>query len=281
MALGMLQNRGAMGSTIEGDVCRMDGTAYEVPFSVRVPADWREEALTCLPHGAILEETAGAGKMFWVEELAAGGFRTFAGDEVTGRAGDKSGALDQLRRDLMIHVANFAPSYVFVHAGVVAVNGHGLMMPGTSFAGKTTLVAELVRAGATYYSDEYAVIDEEGWVHPYSRELQMREVGGTAQRGVHVSALDGVAGGERVRISHVLFARYVPGGVWAPEPVSGGMAVLEMLRHSIPVQRTPGRVMAVLGKVVGKATAWQSERGDARAVVGGLIEAVCGGLPLG
>ena len=68
----------------------------------------------------------------------------------------------------MVHVANYAPDRVFVHAGVVAWRGRALVLPGTSFAGKTTLVAELVRAGAIYYSDEYAVLDEQGRVHPYS-----------------------------------------------------------------------------------------------------------------
>jgi hypothetical protein len=37
-----------------------------------------------------------------------------------------------------------------------------------SYSGKTTLVSELIRAGATYYSDEYAVIDERGRVHAIS-----------------------------------------------------------------------------------------------------------------
>jgi hypothetical protein len=30
-------------------------------------------------------------------------------------------------------------------------------------------VAELVRAGATYYSDEFAVLDSRGRVHPFPR----------------------------------------------------------------------------------------------------------------
>ena len=51
------------------------------------------------------------------------------------------------------------------------VCGHGIMLPGYSFAGKTTLVAEFVRAGALYYSDEYAVLDRDRFAHPYPRPL--------------------------------------------------------------------------------------------------------------
>jgi serine kinase of HPr protein (carbohydrate metabolism regulator) len=263
----------------EAGVYRFQGTAYEVGFEVVVPPALRQAAKQCVPHGTSFGP-ADACKTFNVVQTGSG-FTTLAGEDATGAFTGSAAALEQLQRDLMIHVAELAPSYVFVHAGVVAVGGNGLMMPGTSFAGKTTLVAELVRAGATYYSDEYAVIDEEGWVHPYSRDLQMREAGRPEQRGVHVTALAGVAGEERLRISHVLFAQFSPEGRWSPEPVSGGMAVLEMLRHSIPVQRTPGRVMAALSKVMEGATAWRSERGDAREIVGRLIEAVGAGAELG
>jgi hypothetical protein len=40
------------------------------------------------------------------------------------------------------------------------VNDRREFDPGTSFTGKTTLVDQLIRAGATSYSDGYAVIDE-------------------------------------------------------------------------------------------------------------------------
>ena len=60
---------------------------------------------------------------------------------------------------------------VFVHAGVVGWKNRAILIPGKSFAGKTSLVAELVKAGATYYSDEFAVLDFQGLVHPYHKPL--------------------------------------------------------------------------------------------------------------
>jgi uridine kinase len=42
----------------------------------------------------------------------------------------------------------------------------GIAIPGRSFSGKTSLVTALVRAGAVYYSDEFAVIDRDGLVRP-------------------------------------------------------------------------------------------------------------------
>jgi hypothetical protein len=184
---------------------------------------------------------------------------------------DLAGVRGRLRGDLMIHVANFAPDFVFIHAGVVAWRGHALVFPGTSFAGKSTLVSELVRAGATYYSDEYAVVDETGTIHPYARDLQMRQVGGLAQSGVSVEDLGGLSGTEPLRAGSVVFCQYAEDAVWSPEPVSPGMAVLEMLQHTIPVQRTPGRVMSVLAKMMTGASAMRTQRGEAAVAAQKLL----------
>ena len=168
-----------------------------------------------------------------------GGFRLNIDDEAVAEHPDQQSALQQLTRDLIVYVANCAPDRVFVHAGVVGWKGHALVLPGTSFTGKTTLVAELVRAGATYYSDEYAVLDEDGRVHPYARDLQMRQPGNPEQTAVAVERLNGTVGSSSLPVSCVAFAEYRESGCWNPKPVSSGMAVLEMLQHSIPVQRTP------------------------------------------
>jgi hypothetical protein len=49
------------------------------------------------------------------------------------------------------------------------------------------------------------------------------------------------------------------------------MAVLEMLRHTVPVQRAPARVMAVLATMMETATALRSERGEARETARALL----------
>src|SRR5438105_13158500 len=83
--------------------------------------------------------------------------------------------LDGFESHLQLTVAEYAPRRIFVHAGVVEWKGRAIVIPGVSFSGKSTLVAELLRAGASYYSDEYAVIDERGRVHPYARDLRIRD----------------------------------------------------------------------------------------------------------
>jgi len=247
--------------------CVADCVSFAVPF--RLLADDEavlEQMLKVAPlESARVTNGLGTSEQFRLRSPTdTSGYIGCIGDEVTIEHTKLQPVLEQLQRDLMVHVANQAPDRVFVHAGVVGWRGRALVFPGRSFAGKTTLVTELVKAGATYYSDEYAVIDADGRVHPYARDLQMREPGKTEQRSVAVEQLGGVSGAMAIPVAQVLFAEYRECSTWLPEPISAGRAVLEMLQHSIPVQRTPARVMATLSSMMKDATAWRSQRGEAR-----------------
>ena len=72
---------------------------------------------------------------------------------------------------LNFHICQHAESYAFVHAGVVAWNGLAIVIPGPSRCGKSTLVKEFLRAGAEYLSDEFAVFDGTGKLHPFPRPI--------------------------------------------------------------------------------------------------------------
>ena len=54
---------------------------------------------------------------------------------------------------------------------MVAHGDRAILLPGGALTGKRTLVAELVRAGCTRYSDDYAVLDAEGLVNCTSGPL--------------------------------------------------------------------------------------------------------------
>jgi hypothetical protein len=189
-------------------------------------------------------------------------------------------ALEMLGGQLMAHVAEQAPDYVFVHAGVVAWQDRALLLPAPSFAGKSTLVAELVSAGATYYSDELALIDSNGLVHPFARDLQMRSPGKVEQTPLSIKQLRGNVGNRAIPAALVVFTEYASGARWAPERLSAGCAVLEMLRHAAPLRRTPARVLATFSAVMAGAAAWRSQRGEAAVAASALFSALATGKPL-
>src|SRR4029079_7212295 len=123
---------------------------------------------------------------------------------------------------------------IFVHAGVVGWNGRAIVMPGRSYSGKSTLVAELVRQGATYYSDEFAVLDSRGRVHPWARQLAIREncAAGKGNRSP-VEAFGGKAGKRPLPIALVIAFLYQRGAGCRLAQLSPGGGVMALLEHTV------------------------------------------------
>lgn len=179
--------------------------------------------------------------------------------------------LDRLEADLQLYVAERARNRVFLHAGVVGWQGRAIVIPGRSYTGKSTLVAELVRAGATYYSDEYAVLDRSGRVHPFARPLSIREEGSSVGRKQTVETLGGRAGREPLPVGLVLVSRYRPGARWRPRRLTPGQGVLELLAQAVPAQRRPRAVLATLLEVVAGAPVLGGARGEAQDMIPALF----------
>ena len=163
-----------------------------------------------------------------------------------------------------ILVAEFARSHVFIHAGVVGWKNKAILVPANSFFGKTSLVAEFIRAGAVYYSDEYAVLDNEGLVHPFARKLSLRDSAGRkAETDVDPLELGAVVGHEPIPVGIVWYTKYDPSvRLWQPERQSIGNAIVEMLNYTIPIRRNPAFAMDVLRKSLEGSTVIKCARGD-------------------
>lgn len=72
-------------------------------------------------------------------------------------------------------LTTFLTRLLFIHAGVVAVGGRGMVLVGHSGAGKTSTVAALVRRGAAFLSDEVALLDPStGVVMPFALPMAVK-----------------------------------------------------------------------------------------------------------
>jgi len=189
------------------------------------------------------------------------GWAILIDDATVARAADPDRAVRALDAHLRATIALHAPDHVFVHAGVVAFGGRAIVLPGSSLAGKTTLVAALVRRGAVYYSDEYAVLDTDGQTHPYPKPLSIRGRDGRVAR-VPAAAMGAVSARAPAPVAMIAVTQFRPGGDWNPLPASPATAMLELLRHAIPAQTRPGQTMACARAAVVGAEAWSTSRGE-------------------
>lgn len=172
---------------------------------------------------------------------------------------------------LRLTTAALAPRRTFVHAGVVGWNGQAILLPGRSMAGKTTLTAELVRAGASYFSDEYAVLDERGRVHPFRKPLSVRPSGTARQVDVPVEEIGGRAAGRPLPVGLVVLSRYKPGATWRPRTLSPGRGALAVLEHTVNGRLVPERVMASIHRVASQAPVVKASRDEAAEVAPRLL----------
>ena len=88
---------------------------------------------------------------------------------------------DHLIRNLEWSISNklarSLTNYHLFHAGSIARNGRGVLIPGTSGAGKSSTVAALALSGFDYCSDEVAVFGRDGRLRPFPKIISLKAGG--------------------------------------------------------------------------------------------------------
>jgi hypothetical protein len=169
--------------------------------------------------------------------------------------------------EVHLHVASLAQTRVFIHAGVVEWNGKAILVPGRSQSGKSTLTLEFIKAGAKFYSDEYAVVDSRGRVYPFPRPLQFREGGGLKEKRIRAEEVGASTGFKPIRIGLILLTKFRSGASWRPQTISSGRAVLKLLAHSVTTRYQPESSLKAVRVLASTAPVVSSPRGEAEEVV--------------
>lgn len=182
---------------------------------------------------------------------------------------DLQGATSAVRGYVRRYVGYHTTDLIFVHAGVVVCGGLAILIPGRSFAGKSTLVEALVRAGADFYSDEYAPLDVHGRVVQYREPLRLRDEQGGQE-------LTGDAHGQRepVAVGLVVLTNYREGASWSPHRLSTATGVVATLAHAIPARDRPAETLAAVHSALTGAAILEGERGEADETAQALLDAI-------
>ena len=185
----------------------------------------------------------------------------------------KPSLVDTLERRLQLYLGSNTREAAFVHAGVVGWQGGAIVFPASSFSGKSTLTQAFLEAGATYLSDEYAIIDPEGMVHAFPRRLSIRIEDGKTKR------LDPAQEGWLIAqgplpLRALVASHFEAGATWQPSRISPGQAVMKMLSNTVGARAAPELAMKCLSNAVAKADCFESPRGEAEDTVPLILEAL-------
>ena len=163
-----------------------------------------------------------------------------------------------------------------VHAGTVLCGRQALLLPGATHAGKSSIVAKLLRRGAKYFSDEYALIDPDGFVHAYPRPLLLRN-GMPEQIPVLPEELNSSFGVGPVPIGWILCFEYQPTYLWDVEKVPQSEGLMLLLRNTPHALEDSPSMVDVFLKAVARAECYVGRRGDVEEAAD-YIEKLVGGF---
>jgi len=225
-----------------------------------------------LPNGFELISKNEIDHILQIRRKKNGDFQLFKNKVNVANSSSEAEFYDFVESEIRLTIAEYAVSRVFLHAGVVAWKDKGIVIPGSSFSGKTSLVAALIKKGALYYSDEYAVLDENGNVHPFPKMLSLRGITDEYKQVDYTAeSLGGEVGLKPIPVGMVLLTKYDSTGdlsenktnLFEPEILSAGQAALEIILQTIPIRNNPKFVLQVLNKVANDAIIVKSKRGEA------------------
>jgi hypothetical protein len=252
--------------------------AYGHLISIEAPAEVLKRVGDALPPSYRAAE--GTPDRTWVVTSdTEGRWQVACGAEMVVSAASAESAVRVLLSDLELWVGECAKERIFVHAGCVVHAGRAIVLPGRSMAGKTTLTLALVAAGAEYFSDEYAVIDADGRVHPYRRPPAVRANSPYAGRAllparsaeIAQSATD-QAGPVTVGVcAHVRY-RQEPGG--EIRDVTAAAGILDLLDNTLAARSRTVEALASFEAISRTARFLRGFRGDADAAAHELLDAL-------
>jgi hypothetical protein len=177
-----------------------------------------------------------------------------------------------------------------IHAGGVEREGVGLVFPGGIAAGKSTLVAGLLRAGFRYLTDEAVALDRDTlWIRPYPKPVSL-DPGSwplfpelepdadlatgdykAAQWQVPPNAIGPGLLGQSCPIGVVVFPRLEVGAESRLEPVGRAEALVELAGHTFRFSDRSRDALDLLAEAVRPATCYRLTVGRLEPAVALLV----------
>lgn len=164
-----------------------------------------------------------------------------------------------------------APRWLFFRAGVVGWRGRAILITGPPRSGTSTLVAELLRAGALYYSDQYAVLDTDGRVCPYPRPLWLSPPGGVHAVRCRAEELHAGVGLSSLPVGVVIFTQFRPGTRARLAPMTASAGTVDLAANAVCADTYQEQARARIREALSAAWILKGTRGESREVAALLI----------
>ena len=183
-----------------------------------------------------------------------------------------------------------------LHAAAVQVGNRGILLPGSSGAGKSTFVAWLTACGCCYLTDELVVLSEDSRrIRPFTRPLTLRPASAKAlapyMRHLKESEVFEVLRGDSgIMVPHrflnpdftpaepplslILFPRYIADALPTLTELTPGIGCARLMECFVNARNIPGHGISGLARITGKIPIMELTYGSFSGAGGLLAEAL-------
>lgn len=200
-------------------------------------------------------------------------FRLFVNDSQVSASGELMSLVPDFIQRIDETIVGSLNTLRAVHAGAVRLGDRVLLLPGSSHWGKSRMVAELLRRGANYFSDEYALIDDEGRVHAYPRPLLLRN-GSPNRIPVLVQEHRIQEASAAAPVGWIMELQYQADCAWHVSTVGQGEGLLMLLRHTPHVLAEAPDLLGKFQRAAAGAKCFAGRRMDAGTAVDEILRLI-------
>ena len=165
------------------------------------------------------------------------------------------------------------------HAAGLTAAGQGILLPGKSGSGKSSIAAWLTAQGCTYLSDELVLLAPDRRLLPLTRPLCLKPPSFAAlQQKIAIKEEDILAGPKGVMIPHrllnptwqpanpqlttIIFPEFVAGHPASLTPISSAKSCMQLLACHVNARNIPGHGFAELAEICRTSTSYELKFGD-------------------
>ena len=187
--------------------------------------------------------------------------------------------------------------HMLLHAGSVSVGNAGVLIPGSSRAGKSSLTMSLLLRGGRYFSDEVGVVttnsselipfpkplssrvpemfpEVTSWFGPSEEDVAQEVDGWTPVWFAHANDIRADSIAEPVRVSHIIFPEQGKESGPVIEPMSESEAMKRLLRSTVNFEIIGSNAFHALAKIVREAKAYRLMRNGIESTADLVLETI-------
>jgi HprK-related kinase A len=171
---------------------------------------------------------------------------------------------------------------LLLHSGAVARGNAGVLLPGPSGSGKSSLSLALTQKGYSYFSDEIGVVEPDtGALLPFPKPVSIKNISifpdlaqcphlwlgpddpeASGVSYLHPEDLVDSSMGRQAAIKHIIFPTYHAGQSSRLVPLDSGAALKELITNSINLPALGNRGFHRLASLARQARCFALESGD-------------------